>query len=470
MIPRDPLDDRSGAPAQPDESEDKGSFGVGAPFVERIAGLIDGARFIELRAAIDDLHAADVADLIEQLDPERREPFVDALRPVLDPEVLSHLNPGLREEIVERFEPGELAAAVAGMETDDAVDLIEDLDEDQQREILENLPPEARALVEENLTYAERTAGRLMQRDFVAVPPFWTVGRVLDHIAEASERLPETFYDLFVVDPMHHLVGSVPLARALRARRDARIDDLIDDEPHAVPAAMDQEEVARLFRQYALVSAPVVDASHRLIGMITVDDVVQVIDEEAEEDLLSLGGVGDTGIHRPVVETAGSRIKWLAVNLATAFLASGVISLFEATIEQIVALAVLMPIVASMGGNAGTQTLTIVVRALATREVSDANALRVLVKELAVALLNGIVFAVIVGLIAGLWYGPPIGFVIAAAMIANLFVAGLFGVLIPLGLERLKVDPAVASAVFLTTVTDVVGFFAFLGLAALVLS
>ncbi|WP_051341479.1 magnesium transporter [Azospirillum halopraeferens] len=451
------------------EEEDERPYGVDPEFVEEICELLRAGKRDAVRALLDDLHAADIADLLEQTGAEEREQLVGILRPGFDAEVLSHLNTDLREEVVDLFEPGELAAAVAELDTDDAVDLIEDLDEDQQREILENLPADTRALVEENLTYEEYTAGRLMQRDLVAVPQFWTVGRTIDHLRASGDDLPEDFYSIFVVDPLHRVIGAVPLSRVLRHKRAVPISDLTTDDLHAIPATMDQEEVANLFRQYALVSAPVVDARGRLLGVITVDDVVHIIDEEAEDDFLKLGGVGEAGIYRTALDTARTRISWLGLNVVTAFVAAAVIGLFEATIAQIVALAVLMPIVASMGGNAGTQALTVAVRALATRELSESNAMRVVGKEMLVAILNGVVFAVLVGTVAGLWFAPEIGAVIAAAMVINLFVAGLSGVLIPLGLNRLGVDPAVASSVFLTTLTDIVGFFAFLGLATIFL-
>ncbi|MBP2315233.1 magnesium transporter [Azospirillum soli] len=452
-----------------DEGEEERAYGVEPEFVEEVVELLNAGRLDDLRAQLDELHPADIADLIEQLGHDDRERLIEALRPGFDGEVLTHLNPDLREEVVELFEPKELAAAVAELDTDDAVDVIEDLDEETRREILENLPAEDRALVQENLTYDEYTAGRLMQRDLVAVPQFWTVGKTIDYVRAATDELPEDFYDIFVVDPMHRVVGAVPLSRLLRQKRSARIADLVTEEVDAIPATMDQEEVANLFRQYALVSAPVVDAGGRLIGVITVDDVVHIIDEEAEDDIRKLSGVGDTGVFSGVGDIVKSRVGWLGLNLVTAFLAAGVISLFEATIEQIVALAVLMPIVASMGGNAGTQALTVAVRALATHELSSSNALRVVGKEMLVGLINGGVFAGLVGLIAAFWFSPMIGGVIACALVINLFVAGLFGVLIPIGLDKLGIDPAVASSVFLTTITDVVGFFAFLGLAAAIL-
>lgn len=453
----------------PEPEDDEPAYGVDPAFVDKVETLLRTGRAGAVRAEVEDLHAADIADLIEQIAPDLRGGMVEVLRPGFDAEVLSYLNPDLREEVVDAFEPRELAAAVAELDTDDAADLIGDLDAETQAAILENLPAEDRALVQENLAYEDYTAGRLMQRDLVAVPQFWTVGQTIDHLRDTAAEGPEDFHAVFVVDPRHRVVGTLPLSRLLRQRRDTPVAELVVEDVHTIPATMDQEEVANLFRQYALVSAPVVDAAERLIGVITVDDVVHIIDEEAEDDLLKMGGVADTGIYQSVLDTAKSRVVWLVVNLATAFLASAVIAQFEATIEQIVALAVLMPIVASMGGNAGTQTLTVAVRALATRELLPSNAIRVVNKEVLVGVINGVIFAVLVGLIAGLWFTPMIGVVIACAMIINLFVAALFGVLIPLGLERVGVDPAVASTVFLTTVTDVVGFFSFLGLAAAIL-
>lgn len=456
------------ASVREDELEER-AYGVDPDFVDKIVSRLEAGETDALRASIDELHAADIADLLEQLSVDDRAQLVALLRPGFDGEVLTYLNPDLREEVVQLFEPKELAAAVAELDTDDAVDLIEDLDEETRAEILSYMPAADRALVQENLNYDEATAGRLMQRDLVAVPQFWTVGKTIDYVRAATDELPEDFYDIFVVDPMHRVIGAVPVSRLLRQKRSARIADLVTEEVDAIPATMDQEEVANLFRQYNLVSAPVVDGSGRLIGVITVDDVVAIIDEEAEEDFLKLGGVGDTSIYRSVLDTAKARASWLGVNVITAFVAAGVISLFSSTIEEIVALAVLMPIVASMGGNTGTQALTVAVRALATRELSASNAGRVVRKEALVGLINGILFATGVGVIAALWFEPMIGVVIGIAMVINLFTAGLVGVLIPLALDRMGIDPAVASSVFLTTVTDVVGFFAFLGLAAAVL-
>lgn len=439
-----------------------------------ISDFLDAGDAQSAASALAELHPSDIADLLEQADEDRRELLIALLRPQFDAEILAYLSVDLRDEVVERLEPKALAAAVAELDTDDAIDVIQDLDEEAQRSILANLPPEARALVEEGLTYPEYSAGRLMGRQFVAVPEFWTVGGLLDYLRAAAiaddSDLPEEFYDIFVIDPLHRVVGSVPLSRVLRAKRGVKLNDILHEDIHHIAVTMDQEEVARLFRNYGLVSAPVVDNGGRLVGVITVDDVVDVIEEEAEADMLAMGGVGEDDLYRAVLSTARSRFRWLAFNVITALISATVINQFTNTIAQVVALAALMPIVASMGGNAGTQALTVAVRALATKELTTANAARVIGKEVLVGLLNGLVLACIVGGIAYLWFGHSlIGVVIAGAMVINLICAGLFGGLIPFVLDRMKIDPAVASGVFLTMITDVVGFLAFLGLATLVL-
>jgi magnesium transporter len=426
----------------------------------------DVARVFEI---VTELHAADVADLLETVTADERRAVVDLLRREFDPEILPFLDETIRDEVIEQLPTREIAAALAELDTDDAVYLIEDLDDEAKEEILAEIPAEDRIALEEGLAFPENSAGRLMQRGLVAVPAYWTVGQTIDYL-RTSDDLPDEFYDLFVVDPRHHPVGSVPLSRAMRTRRPVLVCDIMEPALRVIPADMDQEEVAYLFHQYGLVSAPVVDGESRIIGVITVDDVVEVIDEEAEEDILRLGGVSETDLHEPAWKAARRRFAWLLVNLATAILASMVIGLFDAAIERMVALAVLMPIVASMGGNAGTQTLTVTVRALATRDLVPANALRHVGKEGAVGIINGILFAIVAGVVAGVWFNDAmLGRVIAAAMVVNMIVAALSGILIPLGLDRAGVDPAIAATVFVTTVTDVVGFFAFLGLAALVL-
>ena len=422
-----------------------------------------------VESIVENEHAADVAHLLEQLDGDERRLFIEITRHILDPETLSHLDEAVRAEVLEYLTPKEVAAAVVELHSDDAVDILEDLDEEQKRQILESIPPEERALIEEGLTFPEESAGRLMQRELVAVPSYWTVGETIDFL-RASGDLPDDFYDLFLVDPAHKPVGAVPLSRAIRNRRNVKLEDIMETDLRTIPAETDQEEVAYMFRQYGLVSAPVVDSAGRLVGVVTVDDVVHVIDEEAEDDLMKLGGVKEDDLYRAAIDTTRSRFSWLVINLVTAILASFVISIFESTIERVVALAVLMPIVASMGGNAGTQTLTVAVRALAMRDLTEANAWRFVGKEVMVGSFNGILFALLAGVVAGFWFeNLQIGFVIGAAMVVNMVVAGLAGTLIPLGLDRLKIDPAVASGVFLTTVTDVIGFLAFLGLATLFL-
>ncbi|MCZ6859737.1 MAG: magnesium transporter, partial [Alphaproteobacteria bacterium] len=363
----------------------------------------------------------------------------------------------------------ETAAAVTELDSDDVVHVIEDLDQVVQQQVLEALPAEDRALVEENLAYPEDSAGRLMQRELVAIPDFWSVGETIDHMRE-SKDLPDDFYDIIAVDPKHQPVGTIPLNRLLRTRRSVRMKEILAPELYSVPVATDQEDIARLFRQHDLVSAPVVDDSGRLVGVITVDDVVDVIDEEAEEDLMRLSGVGETDIFRAVLATARSRFSWLSINILTAISVSVVIGFFEASIRQVVALAILMPLVASLGGNAGTQTLTVAVRALAMRELTGQNMLRYIGKELMVNFLNGVLLAIIIGFAAGWWFARvDLGLVIAAAMVVNLIVAGAAGSLVPLGLQRVGVDPAIASSVFVTTLTDMVGFVAFLGLATIFL-
>ncbi len=442
---------------------------------EETAPSADGApagdAAAEAQRLVAPLHAADLADLLEHLHPDHRTQLVDLIRPRIidDPEMLSHLDEEVRGQVLPLLAPQEIAQALAELDSDDALGLAEDLADDIREAVLEALPARERLLVEEGLTFPEYSAGRLMQREVVAVPMFWTVGKTIDWL-RTVETLPDDFHIVLAVDPAYRPTGIVKLSQILRNRRSSKIRDLTDDEIRTIPAEMDQEEVAFLFRQYGLVSAPVVDPAGRLIGVITVDDVVDVIDEEAEDDLLKLGGVSADDLYRATVQTTRSRFAWLAVNLLTAIIASGVIALFEATIQQVVALAVLMPIVASMGGNAGTQSLTVAVRAIAVRELSGDNAARVLWKEVLVGSLNGLIFAAIAGPIAALWFGDVmIGLVIAVAMVVTLTCAGFSGTVIPLLLDRLKVDPAVASSVFLTTVTDVVGFFAFLGLAAWIL-
>jgi magnesium transporter len=437
--------------------------------IQRVADALDAADVELVRALIEPLHAADVADLVQNLSTEPRRALVRLLSPDFLPDVLAELDETVRDDIIEALGLARTAAAVADMDTDDALNVIAELDEEDQKRVLDAIPEPDRALIAEALAFREYSAGRLMQREMVVVPTFWSVGETIDHIRRAAEdvpeRLPTVFYDIFVVDPGHHPVGAIPLSRLLRAKRSQPLNEITQTEMKVIRTDTDQEDVAFLFRQRDLTSAPVVDDAGRLVGVITIDDVVDVIDEEHEDDIMRLGGVSGDDLYRATLATARARFTWLLVNLGTAVLASLVIGLFDATIDQMVALAVLMPIVASMGGNAGTQTLTVAVRALATKELTPANALRVLGKESLVGVVNGTLFALISAAVAWVWFGNAgMALVIGLAMVANMIVAGLSGALIPLCLERLKVDPAIASAVFLTTITDVVGFFVFLGL------
>ncbi|HET9937022.1 MAG TPA: magnesium transporter [Methyloceanibacter sp.] len=436
-------------------------------FLHAVVAALDTGEAAKLRDLALPLHEADLADLIELLRPEQRTMLIATLGEDFDAATLSELDEAVRDQVLETMPSEQVAEALQQLDSDDAVYVIEDLDKEEQTDILAKLPHFERLALERSLEYREDSAGRIMQTDLIAVPPFWSVGQTIDYMREA-EDLPDRFYELFVVDPAYHLLGSVALNRLLRAKRPTSIDAVTERDIHPIPVEADQEAVARQFERYNLTSAPVVDGGGRLVGVITADDIVEVVQEEASEDILRMGGVAGERVSDSVWRTASHRFTWLFANLLTAILASFVISLFEATIEQMVALAVLMPIVASMGGNAGTQTMTVAVRALATQDIGPANALRVIWRESAVGLLNGLLFAVIMAAIAFFWFGSSqLGAVIGVAMIVNLLAAALAGILIPLGLDALGLDPAIASGVFVTTVTDVVGFFAFLGLAAL---
>lgn len=454
---------------QPEAAVEEDVYVLTDEFVRDVRDALDAEDTAAVSALIEPLHAADLADLVELVNRSERKALVDLIAPRLDPEMLSHLDEAVRDEVVDQLEPEQIAAAVTELDTDDAVYVVEDLDPETQRAVLDAVPEEDRTQLQESLEYDEDTAGRLMQRELISVPEFWTIGQTIDFMRE-SEDLPDEFYEIFVVDPAHRPVGTVALNRAMRTKRPVVVSEIMNADVKTVPVEMEQDDVAHLFRQYDLLSAPVVDGSGRVIGVIMVDDIVDVIDEEAEEDILRLGGVVDDDLNAGIVRTTRSRFTWLAVNLITAIVASMVIGLFEATIDQMVALAVLMPIVASMGGNAGTQTMTIAVRSLATHELTAANAWRLFNKETVVGLANGGLFALLVGVTAFVWFGDPmLAGVIAAAMVINMLAAGVAGIAVPLALDRLDIDPAVASSVFVTTITDVIGFFAFLGLAALVL-
>ena len=434
-----------------------------------IRAALDVNAAAEAAALASTLHVADQADLLEQLGKEQRATLVSEIRDALDPQLLSHLDGVVRGEILDQLGPAKVGEAIAQLETDDAIDLLEDLDKSKRKALIKALPMPDRVAIEQGLTYPEDSAGRLMQRQLVVAPAYWTVGQTIDYL-RAEGDLPDEFYDIYIVDPKFRPVGSIPLSRILRSKRKVHLNQLVMKELHTVPVDMDQEDVSFRFSQYDLVSMPVVDADGRLLGVITIDDVVEVIEEEAEEDILRLGGVSEGDIFASPIKTSVRRFPWLLINLATAILASVVIAQFEGAIGQVVALAVLMPIVASMGGNAGTQTLTVVVRALAVREVTTANAFRVLLKETLAGSINGLLFMAAGLAVAFFWFGDPmLAALFGVAMVMTLVAGVLAGVCIPLLLDKLGFDPAVSSGVFLTTVTDVVGFFSFLGLATLYL-
>jgi magnesium transporter len=425
------------------------------------AGDTDGAR-----ALVEPLHPADIADLFEIVDRDERRALASALADLLDGDVFAEMNDWVREELIDALEPHQVAEIAGELETDDAVAIIEDMEEDDQRAVLRALDPDDRAAIEEALTFPEESAGRLMQRDLIAVPEHWNVGQVIDYL-RAGEDLTTDFWEIYIVDPQHHPVGTVMLSWVLRTPRHVAMADLMQREQTLIPVDMDQEEVALRFQKYALISAAVVDQAGRLVGMITVDDIVHIIQEEASEDVLLLSGAGDEGdINQPIRDSYRARVRWLIANLFTALVASSIIAAFGGAIEQMVALAVLMPIVASIGGNAGTQTMAVAVRALAMNQLTRSNSLRTIWREIRLALLNGLTIAVLVGIGASVVFSnPALGGVIAVAMLINIAIAGLAGVLVPLALERLDQDPAVASSVFVTMITDSMGFFAFLGLA-----
>lgn len=456
-------------PAATNLSEETADEALSPGFVRSVVDAVDRADRAQARELVLPLRPADIAELLELLRPDERQDLVGMLGRDLNPEVLSELDESVRDHVIELLDPKDIAAALTEMDSDDAVYLLEDMDEDEQRKILEQLPASERAALEQSLDYPEYSAGRLMQRELVAVPPYWDIGQTIDYLREAEE-LPDEFYEIFVVDAAYKPIGTVPLSRVMRMKRPVKISEIMEAEQTLIPVTMDQEDVALQFSKYDLISAAVVDEANRLVGVITVDDIVEVISEEAAEDIRLLAGVGEESISDSVLQTSRSRVPWLLVNLVTAVIAASVIALFDATIEKMVALAVLMPIVASMGGNAGTQTMTVTVRALATRDLVPFNASRTITREFLVGILNGLIFAIILGILTALIFSNEwLGAVFAAAMMINLIVAGLTGILIPLGLDKLGADPAVSSAVFVTTTTDAIGFFSFLGLAALIL-
>lgn len=444
-------------------------YALNPQFVSMVVDAADRGDSDRLRELLSALHPADVADLIGFLAADDRKEILPHLDPEALAEILSELDYEIREEILEAVSPEVLARALGELDSDDAADVVEDLEDHKRAEVLAALPEGERAAIESALSYGEETAGRLMQREVVAAPQFWTVGQAIDHFRREADDLPELFFDVYVVDPAYKPVGAVPISTLLRSRRDVPLAQIMESLSE-IPVDMDQEEVAYIFDKYHLISAPVVEPGGRLVGQITVDDIVGVIHEESREDILALAGVSDSGRHGGVWDMVASRLPWLLLNTMTAALAVSVIQAFEAQIAKVVTLAVLMPIVASLGGNGATQTLTVAVRALASRELSAVNAVRTVSREMLVGLVNGGVLAVVTGVAIYLVFGDlRLCAAFGAAIIINMFVAAVAGALVPLALERMGRDPAVSSAVFVTFVTDFTGFFAFLGIAALIL-
>ncbi|MDB9804359.1 MAG: magnesium transporter [Loktanella sp.] len=451
---------------QVDEIDDE-AFGITDRLLADVMAAVEARDAAAIEALLDPLHPADIAHLIEQISVKDRRDLLDVWKGGMDGDILSELDEGLRDEVIASLDAAQFAEAVRDLETDDVVDLVEYLDDVQQEAALGALDAGDRVAVEQALSYPEESAGRHMQSELVRAPEHWNVGNAIDFLRSDIE-LPDQFYHIILVDPRMKAVGYVTLGRLLSSRRNVPLVDIAEDSFRTFHVEQDVEEVAQAINHYHMITAPVVDDDDRIVGVITIDDAMAFLEEEAEEDLLRLAGVGEGSLSDRVLETTRQRFPWLAVNLLTAIFASGVISLFEGTIQSLVALAVLMPIVASMGGNAGTQSLTVAVRAIATRDLTGANVWRVIRREALVGLLNGLVFAVVMALVGVFWFGSPmLGAVIGVAMVINMVVAGLAGTMVPVMLERVGVDPALASGAFVTTVTDVVGFFAFLGLAAL---
>jgi magnesium transporter len=450
----------------PDDIDDE-AFGISDRLVADVMSAVETGQSVYVDTLLDPLHPADIAHLIELIDSRQRRDLLSVWKGGMDGDVLSELDEKLREEVIESLAPDEFADAVRELETDDVVDLVEYLDEEQQEAALDALDAGDRVAVEQALSYPEESAGRHMQSELVRAPDHWTVGEAIDFLRSDDVDLPDQFYHVILVDPRLKAVGYVTLGRLLSSRRDVPLSDIVEDTFRTFHVNQDVEEVAQAINHYHMITAPVVDDDDRIVGVITIDDAMAFLEEEAEEDILRLAGVGEGSLSDRVIATTRQRFPWLAVNLVTAIFASLVISMFEDTISGFVALAVLMPIVASMGGNAGTQSLTVAVRALATRDLTGANVWRVIRREALVGLVNGMIFAVVMGIVSAVWFGTlMLGVVIAVAMVINMVVAGLAGTMVPVLLERGGVDPALASGAFVTTVTDVIGFFAFLGLAS----
>ena len=435
-------------------------------FISTFSDKIKSENIEFINQTLKDLHEADVANLIENLDPETRVKLIELESFNIDPEIFVELNESIQGEILKLLSTDSIIKIIKRLESDDAIKILENLEQNIKDKILEKLPPKDKFLLAEGLSYPDDSAARIMQREFTAVPSNWTVGQTIDYLRETKD-LPKEFLEIFIVDNDFKPIGTVPSSRVLRTPRELKMNSIMSEMPVLISANMDQEEVGQAFENYNLVSAGVVNKDNKLVGMITADDVVTVVQEEAEEDVLRLAGVGDEEITDSVMVKTKRRFNWLLLNLFTALLATWVISFFGASIEQMVALAFLMPIVASMGGNAGMQTLAVTIRAIATKELSKSNFNRVVGKEFLIGILNGIIFAIITAIIVQFWFNEfNLSLLIGISMILNMIVAGLFGILVPVSLKKLNIDPALASSVFVTTITDVIGFLSFLGLGS----
>ncbi len=413
-----------------------------------------------------EMHPSDAADIIEHLNESDRENLIKLNNFKIDPQVFVELNEAVQTEIIKYLSKDSIVYILKNLESDDSIKIIENLSEENKNDILRSLPPKDRFVLLESLSYPEDSAARIMQREFTAIPSNWSVGQTIDYLRE-NKDLPEEFLEIFVVDNEFQPIGTVPSSKVLRTSRDTKMITIMNESQLSIPVDMDREEVGHLFENYNLNSACVVDKNNKLVGMITSDDVLTVLKEEAEEDALRLAGVGDEAITDGVFKKTKRRFNWLLLNLFTAFLATWVISIFGATIEQMVALAFLMPIVASMGGNAGMQTLAVTIRTIATNELTKNNFTQNIVKEFSIGILNGIIFAIISAIIVQLWFNDiQLSLIISISMVLNMIVAGLFGILVPISLKRFNIDPAIASSVFVTTITDVIGFLSFLGIGA----
>ena len=446
--------------------EKKVNFEFNKEFINVLSKKIKDNDTAFLNRTLKELHPSDSADLIENLIPENRTKLIEIEGFNLDPEIFIELNESIQTEIFILLSTESIVNILRRLESDNALKILENLDEKKKNTVLNKLPPKDRFILQEGLSYPEDSAARIMQREFTAIPSNWSVGQTIDYLRE-NKDLPEEFLEIFIVDSDFKPIGTVPSSKVLRASRDSKMNLIMSEMPVLIPVDMDKEEVGRIFENYNLISAGVVDKTNKLVGMITGDDVVTVVKEEAEEDVLRLAGVGDEEITDSVLKKTKRRFNWLLLNLFTALLATWVISKFGATIEQMVALAFLMPIVASMGGNAGMQTLAVTIRAIATKELSSGNLTQIVTKEFIIGVLNGIIFAAITALIVQLWFKEiNLSILIAVAMVLNMMVAGLFGILVPVSLKKLNIDPAIASSVFVTTITDVIGFLSFLGIGA----